>query len=222
LLAILSAHSYGRLPLQRQWRVIQQPLQADQADKVAKSLRTLRNLAATKLADATKIDCIEDNVRANVFLVDYRRAQEGVGFKLHMPIQLRVAMDNPIETELTLAPDLGATGTAFTSGQAVLTVDRPFGTPQRYHCVYEDIIHKDLKGIISVPILDDRHANVVAVVNVDVTEKDIEDSHLDQVYQSICSSKELRTFSKRLNRFKKARVTVGIAHSLNPSSWRKQ
>ena len=204
-----AAKNPANFQIQREWRVIQQPLHGDKLDTLEKKLRAVRGVAVDAFKKAKDAGDAQ-TVRANIFLVDYRRAPEGVGLELRIPAQFRVMMVDPKEWDLAFQPGSGATGEAFRSAQPVLTTDRLYGVPPALRDVYNQLIVSDLKGIISLPILDSEHASVIAVLNVDVCGHDVDYEDLNRVYDTVKSSTDFGNLKRLLNELDKAWLTIGL------------
>jgi len=206
--------STATVDVQREWRVVQQPLPFGEIETLADRLRNVHSEAVKAFQKTTgSSDIGKKNIRANMFLVDYRRATEGIGCELRMPSQLRVMMNNAQEWNVAFQPGWGATGEAFRSGQVVMTTDRLFGIPQSLVEIYDKQFPKSLKGVISIPIQDDdqaSHASVVAVLNIDVTDFVVEYRHLNEAYDEIKQSRAFRGVVEKVNGMPKARLIIGL------------
>jgi hypothetical protein len=166
LLSWLAVKNPATFLLQYRWRVVQQPMRNEKlVELVVEELKKV--LAVAGDAFEVAIPGIKNQVRANIFMPDYRRASEGVGFELRMPVEFRPGMLEASEWDLAFQPGQGATGQVFVSGQPVLTTDRLKGVEGEKE-VFEPIIARELKAIISLPIPDNERSNVIAVLNVDV------------------------------------------------------
>lgn len=209
ILVFLAAKYTVTFQIQRDWRVIQQPLRGEKLEDLDKKLETLRTVAADAFKKSLGTE-VKDNVRANIFVVDYRRATEGVGIELRMPAQFRIKMDDPREWDLAFQPGRGATGEAFSSAQVVLTTDRLYGVPPALRDVYDKLIIADLKGIISLPILDSERSNVIAVLNVDICLIEVAHKDLNTVYEAIRRNGNFKDLEDSLNRVDKAWLTIGL------------
>jgi hypothetical protein len=172
-------------------------------------MKAVRGVAVDAFKKAKDADDAQ-TVRANIFLVDYRRAPEGVGLELRIPAQFRVMMVDPKEWDLAFQPGSGATGEAFRSAQPVLTTDRLYGIPPALRDVYNQLIASDLTGIISLPILDSEHASVIAVLNVDVCGHDVDYEDLNTVYDTVKSSTDFGDLKRLLNGLDMAWLTIGL------------
>jgi hypothetical protein len=209
-LSWLAAKNPANFQVQRQWRVVQQPLRGDKLDQLDKELSAVHKLAADAFAKIKSDPAVKDKVRANIFLADYRRAPEGVGCELRMPAPFRRRMHEAGEWDLAFQPGWGATGEVFRSAQPVLTTDRLYGIPDSLQSVFDQLIAADLKAIISMPILDDKNPNVVAVLNVDVCERDVEPKDLTAVYGEIKGSTGFKNLYNLINQLDKAWLTIGL------------
>jgi hypothetical protein len=214
----LAATNPGNFLVHREWRLIQQPLHGDDLDLLGRRLDAVRDIAAEAFVKRHhEID--KNNVRANIFLADYRRAPEGVGCELRMPALFRLKMNNPAEWELAFQPGQGATGEVFSSAQPVLTTDRMYGVPSELHAVFNEKIDPGLKAIVSLPVLDNKNSNVIAVVNIDLTEKTAEATNysvdyddLNAVYEAIKKQRpnSMAALREELNKLDKAWLTIGL------------
>jgi len=208
----LGARRASDLDVLRRWRVVQQPLAAETLDALREQLRTVHALACKAFAEAVPKSRTRGKVRANIFLVDYRRAPEGVGCELRMPAQLRVRMGDPKEWELAFQPGWGATGEAFRSAQPVITTDRLYAIPAPLQGVFDALISRRLKGLISLPIRDGRH--VIGVLNIDIVEEDggltVKTEQLTQVYDGIRKAEEVRAIGDLLAEADKAWLSIGL------------
>jgi hypothetical protein len=205
----LAAKNPGNFQIQREWRVVQQPLRGEKLDALEKELKAVHGIAVDAFKKA-KSAGDANNFRANIFLVDYRRAPEGVGLELRIPAQFRVMMVDPKEWALAFQPGWGATGEAFRSAQPVLTTDRLYGVPPNLHDVYDELLSTDLKGIVSLPILDSAYASVIAVLNVDFVGLDVNYDDLNIVYDAVKGSARFANLKRLLNELDKAWLTIGL------------
>jgi hypothetical protein len=213
----LAAKNPGNFLVQREWRLIQQPLHGDKLDLLAQRLEAVRGVAAEAFVKRKHEIGDKDKVRANIFLADYRRAPEGVGCELRMPALFRLKMKNPAEWELAFQPGEGATGEAFSSAQPVLTNNRMYGVPTALHDVFDKKIDAGLKAIVSLPILDNKNSNVTAVVNIDLcddtadaTKYSVDYDDLNAVYEAIKKANGFATVGGELNKLDKAWLTIGL------------
>jgi hypothetical protein len=206
----LAAKNPRNFQIQRQWRVVQQPLRGEKLELMDKELTAVHNKAAEAVARLKSDTGIKDKVRANIFLADYRRAPEGIGCELRMPAQFRRRMDEPKEWDLAFQPGWGVTGEAFRSAQPVLTTDRLYAIPESLRDVFDQTLAADLKAVISMPILDDKNPNVLAVLNVDVREYEMEPKDLTAIYEELKRSTGFKNLCNLLNQLDKAWLTIGL------------
>jgi len=198
---------------QYQWRVIRQPMRDE----------SLCNEVNTKVEKIYKVACdccskatpnLEADVRTNIFLPDFRRASQGVAFELRMSPLFHRQMRNPAESRLTFQPGQGATGEVFLTRQPVITMVRLYGVSLEDEPVFEHLISKDLKAIISIPIHDDKSQNVIAIFNIDICgDISVEYELLVGLYKAVSNSADFQDLSSLLNRFEKAWLKIGLSAS---------
>jgi hypothetical protein len=195
--------------LKYQWRVVQQPIRDEKlVRQMNEALSKFYQAARKAFEDA--IPGVGDMVRANIFLPDFRRAADGVAFELRMTPQFTLKMTQSGERHASFQPGYGATGTAFVSGQAVVTLDRLYGIPESHKSVYNAQIARELKAILSLPIRDDK--SVIAILNIDVCgDKPVSERQLNDVYENIRASRELTIIEDLLGQLKKAWLTITLA-----------
>jgi hypothetical protein len=210
VLTWIAAKNPARFQIQREWRVVQQPLRGEKFDALDKELSNVHKIAMDAFEKANPAKGIKEKVRVNIFLADYRRAPEGIGCELRMPAQLRRKMHVSSEWDLTFQPGSGATGEVFRSAQPVLTTDRLYGIPPSQEKIFDALIADNLKGIISLPILDNEHPDVLGVLSVDVCEIDTSYEHLSTVYEQIKGSPSFNNLCKLMNQLDKAWLTIGL------------
>lgn len=211
LLVWIAIKNPANILLQYRWRVVQQPIRNEAVvEELIKELKLV--LEAARTSFGAVVPGIEQQVRANIFLADYRRAPEGVAFELRIPAAFRPGMLKPTEWDIAFQPGQGATGEVFIAGQPVLTTDRLYGVPESRKAVFKTIIPDDLKAIISLPIFDDERSNVIAVLNVDVCgDAAVGDELLPKVYEVVRASQNFKNVCNSLNRLDKAWLTIGLS-----------
>lgn len=136
--------------------------------RLQNALVAIQNQAFTYLA--REISSVKSEaIRANIFLL---AKIEGGPHKLIINRRLGINMNYPPEWNIQLAPGQGATGNAFQTGDSKLT--RRLSVDEgEWDEVYEmtdqlkSIIHRDLKWIISLPLIPTYAFHPIGVLNID-------------------------------------------------------
>jgi len=215
----LAAKNPWNFQIQRDWRLIQQPLDGDKLNTVYGRLQSVRATAAAVFLKQKPEIGNKDKVRANIFLADYRRAPDGVGCELRMPAQFRLNMVDPAEWDLVFQPGQGATGEVFATRQPVLTIDRMYGVPPNLRDVFDKKITPGLRAIISLPISNSEKTNVIAVVNIDLCDPGsayaISYDDLNKVYDAIRmeNPNSLAALEDELNKLDKVLLTIALRNA---------
>jgi hypothetical protein len=208
-LSWLAIKNPATLLLQYRWRVVQQPMRNEKL--VGLAVQELKNVlgVACDAFDAV-IPGVKNQVRANIFMPDYRHASEGIALELRMPVEFRPGMVDASEWDLAFAPGQGATGEVFLTGSPVLAINRLIGVEDDKD-VFDPVIAANLKAIVSLPIADNEHANVVAVLNIDVCgDAVVGNEHLPPVYEKIRASASFQKLRESINKLDKAWLTIGL------------
>lgn len=122
---------------------------------------------------AAQSQALEDRqVRGNIFLPNYRDTDGDCAYWLHIPSgYFHDNMTDQDELTLRLRPGQGATGLAFQSGKekiAIATEDGWEGSSGNISLDQLDLIHNDLRWVISIPLKDPRNTEyILGVVNID-------------------------------------------------------
>jgi hypothetical protein len=210
LLAWLAVKHPARFLLQYRWRVVQQPMRNEKVvEALVKELSNIHGVARDAFEAA--MPDVGAQVRTNIFLADYRRAPDGVGCELRMPAPFRHRMLDASEWDIAFQPGQGATGEVFLVGQPVMTTKRLYGLDSE-KTIFDPVLSPKLKAIISLPIFDDEHPNVVAVLNIDVCgDADVKEEHLPQVYDKLRGSPNFQNVRNLINKLDKAWLTIGLS-----------
>lgn len=156
---------------------------------VVQGLKEIRQDAWDQICKTvTKIR--DDNIRANIFLLAKIKGGLADGsWMLIIHEDLAINMDDPVERQLQLKIGQGATGVAFRDGTHQLTRRQPSSKGQwdrkfRMTPELEAQIHRQLKWIVSFPLLKPNTNEAVGVLNIDGLE-DVDD---DDVLNSMATS----------------------------------
>jgi hypothetical protein len=129
-------------------------------------------------------------IRGNIFLADYSKGREGIAFELFMPEEFRKNMNYPEEWSLRFYPGQGATGCVFVEGDQRIT--RRLPTDQgEWDSVFKmsdelkGKVHKDLKWIVTLPLMDRQTRNTLAVLNIDGLDCSFDDDQLTEMVTSV-------------------------------------
>lgn len=128
----------------------------------------------------------DEQIRANIFIADYRQASDGVGYILYMPDELRIKMTHPAEWHMKFRPGQGATGMVFTDGQQRFSrrLSKEAGEWETILPLtkeQKDAAHKDLEWILSLPLKDPATRETMAVLNIDGLDHPFNDELLSSV-----------------------------------------
>lgn len=153
------------------------------------------------------------HVRTNVFLADYKDPGEGYAFNLYMPDELRRNMNHPPEWELRFRPGQGATGVTFVSGSQRVTKRQPDeeGDWEARFELTDDqkqMVHPDLKWIVSVPLKDTDNGTTLGVMNIDGLTYDFSDGQLSQMLAVLF--REITAFSELLTKQPRATLSIHV------------
>jgi len=155
-------------------------------------LDEIRNDAADYIR--TTLPAIQDDkVRANIFLLAQVQGGPADGlWKLVMHDEFAINMNHPPERQLQLSVGQGATGVAFRDGTFQLTRRQPSRKGQwdrKFQMTpeLEAQIHKDLKWIVSFPLLKPNTSEAVGVMNIDSLVDVVEDAILYSVASAVRS-----------------------------------
>jgi len=156
---------------------------------------------------------LEDRqIRANVFLGDYRQANQGMLCMLKMPDQLQINMNYEPERQVEFQPGQGATGVAFNNGRRTIT-HRLSTDAGPWEAIYpmtdaqKDAIHKDLKWIISWP-LQDAQGETLGVLNLDGLDHEFSDDTLNWVAARLRLN--IRAFEEKLAEQPRVTLTIHV------------
>lgn len=166
-----------------------------------------------KLRNAT----IEDHqIRANIFLVDYRNAQEGVSALcvLKMIGELQVNMSYIPESSIQFQLGQGATGQAFLTKtpKVARRVSSLQGEWEHSYQMTDELtrtVHKDLKWVISMPIKDDSD-QVFGVLNVDGLDHNFDDRVLGEVAGFLVLTGNIKACAVELAMQPRVRLTTRV------------
>lgn len=155
------AHEFVKIPLS--WQA-------------QKKLGELLNIIQKKLYRELrkKRSNLEDRqIRANVFLPDYRGAKCFQDIRLYIPDCFRVNMNYEPEWRIKFPPNQGATGVTFLDGKSRYTKrisakEGEWESKLKMTQKLRKSVHKDLKWIFSIPLIDPSDSNVIlGVMNID-------------------------------------------------------
>lgn len=179
---------------------------------IARLLSLVREVRGDCLKALSDIEPHENNqVRANVFLPDYRAPMKGCLFELYMHEGLTDQMTSPDEWGLRFNPGEGISGKVFNSGVSRITTEREFLASHRH----KKIIDKNLKWVVSIPIKA-RNRETLAVLNVDGI-----GTQLDQdVLEALKSVMEARSadLTEVIEQIPRVRLSVAFVEEEMPDS----
>lgn len=134
-------------------------------------------------------DLTDDEIRANIFHPVYKPNGKSGDCHLRIYPGLHLKMTEEEELGIVLSPRQGATGRAFSTGQALVSQRLSSASPQTGHWdatfnITPDlarIIHNDLMWIISMPLKGKNH-EPVGVLNIDGLRKKVQ---IDPLYECL-------------------------------------
>lgn len=159
--------------------LVRLPLRPEAVDDLGLLLEQIRKRAGEILQQADP-ELQDRQVRANVFLPEYRYFKEGFGFELFIPAGLARNMNHPPEAELRFAVGQGAVGVTFLQGTSTLTKRLPrdegdWSAVFRLTEEHKLQIHKDLRWVVSIPLRDPSEREVretLGVLSIDGLDRD--------------------------------------------------
>jgi predicted MPP superfamily phosphohydrolase len=133
---------------------------------------------------------LNKQVRANIFLADYRQAKDGFAYLLYMPDELRIKMDHSPEWHLKFRPGQGTTGMVFNEGNQRLArrLSKKAGEWEAVLPLTKDQksdAHKDLTWILSYPLRDPVSRETLGVLNIDGLTHEFDDGALTEMMLSL-------------------------------------
>jgi predicted phosphodiesterase len=151
--------------------LLELPLKTGVVRKVRELLGTIR-MQAFEYLQGIEPRLLDRQVRANIFIADYRQAGDGVGYVLCMAEELRINMNHPSEWHMKFRPGQGATGMVFSEGIQRFSrrLSKEEGQWETVFALSEEqkaAIHKDLEWILSLPLKDPASRETLAVLNID-------------------------------------------------------
>lgn len=195
------AHEFVKIPL------------AWQAEK---TLSELLGVIQTKTYKQLRKKCSDlrnNQIRANVFLPDYHDASKFEDVRLYIPDCFRINMNYESEWSIRFPPGTGATGVTFVDGKPRYTrrISKKAGEWESKLKMTKKLrrtVHKDLKWILSVPLVDPSDSNtILGVMNIDGLHHVISESVVREVMVKLYSE-ELLPFMLYLS--KRPRETVSF------------
>jgi len=177
--ACIATVSPGGAGTRRRWEEVYRrvvpavPLPGPVLDQMGDIVEALRKKCWGHVAHALTVGA-KVQVRANVFMPDYRSHLRGLAYELFMHPQLRSGMNREAEWDIRFAPREGATGLVFDEGRQRTVRRRDFLLTDRLR----EVIHPDLRWIVSTPLKDKQH-NTLAVLNIDGVGFDLDQAELD-------------------------------------------
>jgi hypothetical protein len=153
----------------------------------------------------------ECNIRANVFLPDYRNVHTGTACLLFMPDELRKNMHNAAEWGLKLAIGQGASGGAFLHGSQTVALrlpDKAGDWKSEFHMSddQKQLVDERLQWVLSMPVRDPKSSAVLAVVNIDGLEQIVSEEVLSKLATNIAVN--ILAFADLLARQPKVKVSI--------------
>jgi predicted MPP superfamily phosphohydrolase len=132
-------------------------------------------------------DLKNNQIRANVFLPDYRNTSKFEDIRLYIPDCFRINMNYESEWSIRFPPSTGATGVTFVDGKPRYTkrISKESGeweSKLRMTKKLSRTVHKDLQWIFSLPLVDPSDSNtILGVMNVDGLDHVISESLVKEV-----------------------------------------
>jgi predicted phosphodiesterase len=165
------------------------PLSSGALSDMGKMLESVRE-KAFKALKTHESQLQDSQIRANIFLADYRKGTDGYAFVLYMPDGLRKNMNYEREWHITFLPGQGVTGLVFNQGQLRFSrrLSEAEGTWQDLSPLNEEqkaSAHKDLEWILSVPLNDPNTGETLGVLNLDGLDHVFKDELLGTVVASV-------------------------------------
>lgn len=174
-----------------EWRrtVPKYPIQPTALGEMGQLLERIRQSSFSCL-HAVNTSLQDRQIRANVFLADYRKTGDGIACELFMPEELRKNMKYSAEWNLRFKPGQGATGCVFIEGVQRVTRRRSSaeGDWESVLEMSDELkakVHKDLKWIVSLPLKDPASQSALAVLNIDGLDHDFTDEALTDMLASV-------------------------------------
>jgi len=169
------AYEFVRIPLSRQAN-----------DTLGKLLSVIQEKAYREFKKKCK-NLRSNQIRTNVFLPDYRNATKFQDIRLYIPECFRVNMNYEREWKIKFPPKTGATGVTFVDGKPRYTrrISKKAGEWESKLKMTDTLkrkVHKDLKWIFSVPLVDPSDSNIIlGVMNIDGLDHAISQSVVKEV-----------------------------------------
>lgn len=165
------------------------PLTIKAAEDLAELLETIR-MQAYRLLKAHEPKLANRQVRANVFLPDYRAPSGGRAYLLFMPEDFRKQMNHAPEWEIRFGTGQGAAGLAFETGQQRISrkLARGKGEWESTFQLTDELkkkVHKDLAWIVSLPLKDPASDLTLGVLNIDGLDYQFSDEILSGIALSL-------------------------------------
>jgi hypothetical protein len=186
------------------------PIDRGVLDELATLLEQIRGVAFEHLKKLQP-ELEDRKIRANVFLPNYRDAQQGLPCVLFMPTELRIHMNYPPEWRLRLAPGQGLTGVVYSSGdqgiaKRLAQAEGEWDEIYQLSDAQKASLHRDLKWIISMPLKDPANENTLGVLNIDGLVHDFEYDTLSRVMTSLVQN--TYAFAVRLSQQPQVKLTI--------------
>jgi hypothetical protein len=148
------------------------PLGRTVSAEIAAGLEEIRDDAASQIREVYP-DTPDENIRVNIFILAQVHGGRADGtWKLVIPPEFAINMRHPPERQLQLTVGQGATGVAFRDSEYQLTRRQASSRgdwARRFQMTpeLEAQIHKNLKWIVSFPLLRPNTREAVGVLNLD-------------------------------------------------------
>jgi len=158
------------------------PLAAQVCNEIKAALGEIRQDAADQIREKNS-GIPDDKIRANIFLLAQVQGGSADGkWKLVIPKDLSINMNHPPERQLQFSVGQGASGVSFRDGTFQLTRRQTTGEgdwDRKFQMTtqLDEQIHKNLKWIVSLPLLMPNTMNALGVLNIDGLE-DVTDDNL--------------------------------------------
>ena len=188
------------------------PLPPDTEATLSTLLEEVRKGALAWLQEKEEQDVRDEKVRTNMFFAHYHPSApaRGTGFRLQMHEKLRKNMEYAREWELAFRPGQGATGKCFCHSEVQRSIrgDCPGEWEERYLLTesVKDLIHKDLKWVVSMPVLDPATEEACAVVNVDGLNHELAGSDLQDLAERLTPN--MAAFAVKLSQCPRVQINI--------------
>jgi hypothetical protein len=194
------------------------PMPVDKVDELRNYLENVQQAAFAWLKGRRSDVSLQLNeIRANIFLADYGKADSRAPFVLFIPDRLRIGMNDHPDKDIRFRPGQGLTGRAF------IEPDRKFAKTSETtpgHHIFDEVyeltdeqkrmVHPDLRWIVSFPlnVLDGVKRKPVGVLNVDGLKHQYTDDDLNLLWGNL--SPQVQTITDALMGLPTVRIKIVV------------